>query len=76
MPLIPEGWAPGPVGEGTPYRLPALVITLPESLTAPIAHKHYEAVQDQLCQRVRTGGHDALTVIINARLQTLAHSKA
>ena len=39
-------------------------------------HQHYEVVRDQLCQQVHTGGHDALTVIINARMQTLAHGKA
>ena len=74
--LTPEGWAPGPAGDGIPYKLPPLVITLPESFTAPLAHQHYEVVRDQLRQRVRTGGHDALTVIINARMQTLAHGKA
>lgn len=75
-PVIPEGWAPGPAGEGDPYELPKLVITLPECFTAPFVHQHYEAIRDQLHQRVLKGGHDAVVVIINARMQTLAHNKA
>jgi hypothetical protein len=75
-PLIPEGWAPGPAGEGTPYKLPSLVISLPECFTVTFVHEHYKAVRDQLRQQVLNGGHDALTVLINARMQTLAHSKA
>lgn len=75
-PLIPEGWAPGPAGEGTPSALPSLVISLPEALTEPHAIQNYEAMREQLRREIRAGRHDALKVIINARLQTLAHTKA
>lgn len=68
--LVPKGWAPGPAGEGMPFKLPPLEIALPEEYTAPLAHKHYETVRNQLRQRIRAGGHDAVTVIVNARLTT------
>ncbi|KAI9447150.1 hypothetical protein BJY52DRAFT_1228425 [Lactarius psammicola] len=42
MSSILDGWAPGPVGEGTPYKLPHLALTLPKKFTAPLAHQHYE----------------------------------
>ncbi|KAH8981627.1 hypothetical protein EDB92DRAFT_2106904, partial [Lactarius akahatsu] len=74
--LVSEGWAPGPVGEGTPYKLPPLIIALPEKLTAPLAQEHYKDVRDHLHQWVHAGGHDAIVVLINARMQTLAHGKA
>jgi hypothetical protein len=66
--LLPTGWAPGPVGDGTPFKLPPLKITLPEVYTAPLVLKHYEAMRNQLRQRVRAGGQDGVTVIINGRL--------
>jgi hypothetical protein len=66
--LAPTGWAPGPAGEGTPFKFPPLEITLPKECTAPLAHQHYETVRNQLRQRVRAGGQDGVTVIINGRL--------
>lgn len=66
--LVPTGWAPGPAGEGTPFKLPPLDISLPKEYTAPLAHQHYEDVRNQLRQRIRAGGQDAITVIINGRL--------
>ncbi|SRR6266571_3912325 len=68
--LIPTGWAPGPAGEGTTFKLPPLEIVLPKEYTAPLAHEHYEVVRNQLHQRIRAGGQDAITVIINGRLTT------
>ena len=51
-----------------PFKLPPLNITLPEEYTAPLAHKHYEVVRNQLRNRIRAGGQDATVVVINARL--------
>ncbi|KAF8271793.1 hypothetical protein EI94DRAFT_1697990 [Lactarius quietus] len=65
--LIPTGWAPGPAGGGVPLRLPPLSIALPEEYTAPLTHKHYEVVCNQLCQQTCQGGQDALVIVINAR---------
>jgi hypothetical protein len=66
--LVPTGWAPGPACEGTSFKLPPLEIALPKEYTAPLALEHYETVRNQLRQRVRAGGQDAVTVIINGRL--------
>jgi hypothetical protein len=66
--LKPTGWAPRPVGKGTPFKLPPLEITLPEEFTAPLALKHYEAMHNQLCQQVQAGGQDGVTIIINGWL--------
>ena len=66
--LVPKGWAPQPEIEGMPFKLLPLEIALPEEYTVPLAHKHYEAMQNQLCQWIRAGGHDAITVSVNARL--------
>ncbi|KAN0130304.1 hypothetical protein V8E53_011927, partial [Lactarius tabidus] len=66
--LVPTGWAPGPAGEGMPFKLPPLKITLPKEYTVPLAHMHYEEVRNQLRQRIRAGGQDGVTVIINGRL--------
>ena len=51
-----------------PFKLPPLEITLPKEYTAPLAHKHYETVHNQLRQQICAGGQDAITVIINGRL--------
>ena len=66
--LVPVGWAPGPVGEGMPFKLPPLEVSLPKEYMAPLALKHYKNLRDQLRQRTRAGGQDALTVIVNTRL--------
>ena len=73
---IPEGWAPGPVGEDKQYEVSKLVITLPECFTAPFIHQHYAAIRDELHKRANKGGHDAVVVVINARMQSLAYNKA
>ena len=66
--LLPTGRAPGPVGEGTPFKLPPLRITLPKEYTAPLVLEHYESMRNQLRQRVRAGGQDNIVVTINGRL--------
>ncbi|KAH9007878.1 hypothetical protein EDB83DRAFT_2681679 [Lactarius deliciosus] len=66
--LVPTGWAPGPAGRGAPFEFPALKIALPKECTAPLALQQYEAVRDQLRERTRAGGHDAITVALDGRL--------
>ncbi|KAI9450929.1 hypothetical protein BJY52DRAFT_1226912 [Lactarius psammicola] len=38
-------------GEGVPFKLPPLEVSLPKEYTAPLALKHYESLRDQLRQR-------------------------
>src|ERR1700761_6306274 len=68
--LVPVGRAPGPAGDGAPFKLPPLEISLPREYTTSFALKHYENLRDHLRRRTRAGGQDALTIIVNARLTT------
>ena len=69
------GSAPGPAGEGKPFAFP-LAVSLPWENTAPEALRHYASIRNQLSQRVRAGGQDALVVIVNARLNTHSPGRA
>ncbi|KAH8979167.1 hypothetical protein EDB92DRAFT_1981233 [Lactarius akahatsu] len=68
--LVPVGRAPGPAGNGMPFKLPKLEVTLPEEYTTPFARKHYENLRDHLRLQTQAGGQNALTVLVNTRMTT------
>ncbi|KAH8991703.1 hypothetical protein EDB92DRAFT_1945769 [Lactarius akahatsu] len=53
-----------------PFKFPRLEVALPEEYTTLFTCKHFEHLRDHLQHRTQAGGHDALTVLINARLTT------
>ncbi|KAA1471496.1 hypothetical protein DENSPDRAFT_850264 [Dentipellis sp. KUC8613] len=65
---LPRGRAPGPAGQGQPFIMPPLAVSVPTALCHPQAQDDYKETREILRKRAQMGSNAEHSVVLKMRL--------